>query len=309
MSVPNDDPARRRAVHQPVLLRETIAQLQLEPGLTVVDGTVGAGGHSRKILEQLGANGHLIGLDRDEMMLELATQNLTHGRATLVQSSYADLDRVLEGGHMTQVDRILIDLGLSSDQLAHESRGFGFQTSGNLDMRFDRAHGQPAYELLNERSATELAEIFERYGEERFAASIAEEIVRRRKTHPFRTVSDLTEAVAAAVPVREQKSSHKHPATRVFQALRIAVNDELTHLDRALSETFPRCLKAGGLLVVITFHSLEDRMVKTAFQDDQTWEILTPKPIVARPNEQKLNPRSRSAKIRTARRKATSLPS
>ena len=309
MSVSNDEPSRPRAVHQPVMLRETISQLQLESGLTVVDGTVGAGGHSRKILEQLGANGHLIGLDRDEMMLELANAQLAKDRATLVQSSYANLDRVLEQRKISGVDRILVDLGLSSDQLAHESRGFGFQTSGELDMRFDRSQGQPACEFLNERSTAELSDIFSRYGEERFSDSIAAEIVRHRKSHPFKTVEHLTQTVTAAIPQREQKSSKKHPATRVFQALRIAVNDELTHLDRALSDTFPRCLNEGGLLVVITFHSLEDRMVKTAFQDDQTWEILTPKPIVARPNEQKLNPRSRSAKIRTARRKTKNLPS
>jgi 16S rRNA (cytosine1402-N4)-methyltransferase len=308
MSARPDDPNRRRAVHQPVLLRETLAELDLEPGLTVVDGTVGAGGHSRKILEQIGPAGRLLGLDRDEMMLELAAQHLDDERATLVQSSYADLDRVLAERKLSGVDRILIDLGLSSDQLAHESRGFGFQTSGELDMRFDRSRGQPASELLNGRSAAELAEIFERLGEERYAASIAEQIVRRRSTHPFKTVNDLTEAVAAAIPRREQQASRKHPATRVFQALRIAVNDELLHLERALSDTFPRCLNEGGRLAAITFHSLEDRMVKTAFQDDQTWEILTPKPIVARPNEQKLNPRSRSAKLRAARRRATNPP-
>jgi 16S rRNA (cytosine1402-N4)-methyltransferase len=203
---------------------------------------------------------------------------------------------------LAAVDRILVDLGLSSDQLADRNRGFGFQTEGDLDMRFDRSAGRTAGELLNELARDELKRVFEEYGEEPFAEAVAEEIVRRRGETKIETVTDLVAAVEAAIPRKIRTRSKKHPATRVFQALRIAVNEELEHLQRSLAETFPRCLKPGGLLAVITFHSLEDRIVKHAFQDQSTWESRPPKPVLPRPNEQKINPRSRSAKLRTARR-------
>jgi 16S rRNA (cytosine1402-N4)-methyltransferase len=303
MAATPDDPSRRQSRHRPVLLQETITQLQLSPGLTVVDGTVGAGGHSEQILKHIGKDGLLIGLDRDPMMLQFAAQKLTGDNVILKQSSYADLESLLEELKLPGIDRILVDLGLSSDQLEHEFRGFGFSTEGSLDMRFDPSTGQSARGLLNSASKDQLTQILEDYGEERFAESIAEAIVVQRKRTPIESVQSLNEVVESAIPAAVLKKSDKHPATRVYQALRIAVNDELDHLQRALRETFPRCLNTDGILVAITFHSLEDRLVKRAFQDEEQWENLTAKPISPRSVEQKMNPRSRSAKLRAARKK------
>lgn len=305
MAVTPDDHSRRKSRHRPVLLRETIAQLQLSPGLTVVDGTVGAGGHSEQILKQIGKDGLLIGLDRDPMMLEFAAQKLSGENVILKQASYADLESLLEELNLPGVDRILVDLGLSSDQLEHESRGFGFSTQGDLDMRFDRSSGLSAAELLNTASKHELIQILENFGEERFAESIADAVIARRQQSSIASVQDLNEVVESAIPDAVLKKSDKHPATRVYQALRIAVNEELHHLQRSLTETFPRCLNTDGILAAITFHSLEDRLVKRAFQDDEQWENLTAKPISPRSVEQKMNPRSRSAKLRAARIKST----
>ncbi|MBD3671939.1 MAG: 16S rRNA (cytosine(1402)-N(4))-methyltransferase RsmH [Planctomycetaceae bacterium] len=302
MAASREDSAQRLSRHKPVLLRETLQQLQLSPGLTVIDGTVGAGGHSEFILKQIGPTGTLIGLDRDTTMLEFASQKLQGNNVTLKQSSYADLDQVLAEMNLQGVDRILVDLGLSSDQLEHEGRGFGFSTTGQLDMRFDTTQGRSASDLLNNATTQDLIHIFETYGEEKFASSIAEAVVRRRTDSPIESVADLNRIVEQAIPTAVQNQSDKHPATRVYQALRIAVNDELKHVEKALTETFPSSLPPGGILAVITFHSLEDRLVKQTFQDDKLWENLTPKPIVPRPNEQKMNPRSRSAKLRVARR-------
>jgi len=301
MAASPEDSASSKSKHKPVLLRETIQQLELSAGLTVVDGTVGAGGHSQFILQQIGATGTLIGLDRDPMMLSYARQKLHQGNVTLKQSSYADLPEILDELQVTGVDRILVDLGLSSDQLEHAERGFGFSTSGRLDMRFDESRGESAAELLNTINKSELIQILDDYGEEKFATSIADAIITRRKHSPIETVQELNEVVESAIPDAVVRKSDKHPATRVYQALRIAVNNELLHIQRAITETFPNCLNVNGILAVITFHSLEDRLVKRAFQDQNQWENLTTKPITARPNEQKMNPRSRSAKLRTAK--------
>jgi 16S rRNA (cytosine1402-N4)-methyltransferase len=293
----NNTPA---AVHLPVMLRETLTALRLSPGLTVVDGTVGAGGHSRKILEAIGPTGRLIGLDRDDMMLAHAARNVCGDNVSLVKSSYAELNQVLPTLGLTTVDRILVDLGLSSDQLADRGRGFGFQAGGDLDMRFDTSANRSAAEFLANESRETLQNVFEEFGEEPFAREIASEIVARRNHAPLVTAADLVEAVEAAIPASVRQQSQKHPATRVFQAIRITVNEEFAHLQRAIDDTFPNCLSPGGILVVITFHSLEDRIVKQAFQNKSRWKNLTPNPILPRPNEQKINPRSRSAKIRAA---------
>ena len=290
----------RSARHQPVLLREVLDSLDLRSGLTVVDGTVGAGGHSRPILEQIGPQGRLIGLDRDPMMLTLAAQTVAAPNCDLIQASYADLPDVLRERDMTTVDRILLDLGLSSDQLADDARGFSFSATGPLDLRFDTRSGQPAWKVLEEISDHDLQDILERYGEERFSGRIARAIVSRQQTAPIRTAGDLAEVVAAAIPASARRTATKHPATRVFQALRIAVNTELEHLEHALNDSLHRTLKPGGRLVAVTFHSLEDRLVKTAFRDKSRWHNLTPKPITARAVERKMNPRSRTAKLRAA---------
>lgn len=291
------------SIHKPVLVREVIKWLDLQPGLVVVDGTVGAGGHSREILKYIGPEGTLIGLDRDPMMLKFASQTLSGSNCHLRQSSYADLPDVMREIGVDHVDRILLDLGLSSDQLADEQRGFGFDSTGMLDLRFDTSQGEPAWKLIERSSEEDLAEIFKRYGEERFSDAIAAHLVERRKQHPIHTASDLVNAVEEAIPQKFLRTAKKHPATRIFQALRIAVNDELTHVETALNETTYRSLIPGGRAVVITFHSLEDRIVKTAFRNSDCWENLTPKPITATQTEQRMNPRCRSAKIRAAKRK------
>lgn len=288
------------AVHQPVLLRETVRLLDLAPGMTVVDGTVGAAGHARRISENIGAEGTLIGLDRDSLMLAHAARFVNGPNRYLRQASYAELPAILAELGIDGVDRILLDLGLASDQLADESRGFSYESSGPLDLRFDVSRGKPAWRILEEADERELADMFREYGEEPFAGPIAREIASRRGTSPVRTAAELAEAVAAALPGRVRGESRKNPATRVFQALRIASNDELGQLRLALDHALPDALRAGGRAVVISFHSLEDRLVKNAFRDKERWHNLTPKPIVASTAERKLNPRSRSAKARAA---------
>jgi 16S rRNA (cytosine1402-N4)-methyltransferase len=236
------------------------------------------------------------------MMLGLAAQVLSGPNVHLIHSSYAELPEVLPTLNISAVDRILLDLGLSSDQLADRERGFGFQTAGPLDMRFDTSTGQPVWELLESANEEQLANIFHEYGEERFSRQIAAAIVDRRRSRPVRTAADLVAAVEETVPAKSRRESHSHPATRAFQALRIAVNEELNHLQRALDRSLDESLAPGGRLVVITFHSLEDRMVKDAFRNKERWQNLTSKPVPATPLEQKVNPRSRTAKLRAARR-------
>jgi 16S rRNA (cytosine1402-N4)-methyltransferase len=300
---PAEHPPPTPSVHTPVLLREVLQFLDLKPGLTVVDGTVGGGGHSRRILEQIGPDGTLVGLDRDRSMLARAALVLSAPNCHLRPASYAELPQILGDVGIEQVDRILLDLGLSSDQLADPGRGFGFEAEGPLDLRFDQTMGEPAWELLQELAESDLTEIFERYGEERFASRIAARIVERRQTEPVRTARQLAAIAESAVPAKSRQDRRKHPATRVFQALRIAVNHELEQLESALGAALPESLPPGGRLVVITFHSLEDRLVKNAFRDKERWQELTSKPVSPRATEQRINPRSRSAKLRAAIRK------
>jgi 16S rRNA (cytosine1402-N4)-methyltransferase len=289
-----------RAVHIPVLLKETLAALELRPGMVVVDGTVGAGGHSRKILEAIRPGGTLIGLDRDPMMLRLAAENLGEAAdVVLKQSSYAELDAVLDELALPAVDRVLVDLGLSSDQLADRERGFGFKAGGPLDLRFDVRHGRPASELLRTADVQTLTDIFRDFGEDPNAHRIAHAIVQQRSSTAIDTAAELARIVEQASPGRRDT----HPATRVFQALRIAVNEELEQLKRLLGDVGPRRIQAGGRLVVISFHSLEDRYVKDAFRETERWDPLTKKPVTATPIEERLNPRSRSAKLRAAVRR------
>jgi 16S rRNA (cytosine1402-N4)-methyltransferase len=229
------------------------------------------------------------------MMLQLAESALAGTECQLVHASYAEIGSVLKDLEIEAVDGVLVDLGLSSDQLAHADRGFSFESAG-LDMRFDTTQGQSAADLLNEAPAHELADIIYHFGEERFARRIARRIVDHR---PIQSATQLAEIVRRAVP--PPKGRHRiHPATRVFQALRIAVNDELGTLEQLLHQTLPAVLKPGGRAVAISFHSLEDRRVKQTFRDGP-WEVLTRKPVTATEDEEQQNPRSRSAKLRAAR--------
>jgi 16S rRNA (cytosine1402-N4)-methyltransferase len=309
-STPAGDPGA--SVHRPVLVREVVQFLDLGPGLTVIDGTVGGGGHSQLILEQLGPDGKLIGLDRDPAMLARASHRLADPRAILKHGNYAQLPQFLDSLGISRVDRVLLDLGLSSDQLADPSRGFGIHSGSRseepLDMRFDPSDGPTASELLSTLGEGELADLFERLGEERASRAIARTIVAKRSELTNWAAADLVTAVGEALPRGAKRSYEIHPATRIFQALRIAVNHELEHLQQFLSGALPDRLKAGGRVVVISFHSLEDRFVKDAFRDQALWQNLTPKPVTARSAEQRMNPRSRTAKLRAAVRKATENP-
>ena len=292
----------QKSVHVPVMPREVLHYLQLTEGLTVVDGTVGAGGHSAQILKRIGSTGRLIGFDRDPMMLEFASEKLTQPNAHLFKSSYTRVQEFLPDMGLTKVDRVFLDLGLSSDQLVDRERGFGFDSKGPLDMRFNPKRGRPASELLKESSVQQLETIFKDFGEEPFADRIAARIVLDRKQNPFRTTEDLEACVRSVVPGSNRTA--KNPVTRVFQALRIAVNNELEHVQKMMTKVLPEILKSDGIAVVLTFHSLEDRIVKSAFKGNQEWQVLTKKPVESTPAEIRINPRTRSAKLRAVKRKA-----
>ena len=236
-------------------------------------------------------------LDRDPAAIEAATEHLADLPVKPVQANFCDLPEVLAELGVEAVDGILLDLGLSSDQLADLERGFSFSSTGPLDLRFNPMQGKPAWRLLERLSAEHLADLIYQYGEERYSRRIARAIVERRRDHPVETAADLAELVRRCVP----RSRHDRidPATRTFQALRIAVNDELKSLEIALRR-LPDCLRPGGRLAVISFHSLEDRPVKEAFRDDPRLTPLTRKPITPSDAETAENPRSRSAKLRVA---------
>ena len=297
-------PAQPEARHRPVLPQEVLNWLDPQPGQTVVDATVGAGGHSHLIAKRLGPGGRLIGLDRDASMLELARPSIADCLVTLVHSNFEQLRNVLDAMKVDRVDAVLADLGFASDQMDRAERGFSFQVSGPLDMRLDPTERETAADLVGTLKETDLADIFWRYGEERFSRRIARRIVEARNREPITTTIQLAELVRRCVP----RAGKIDPATRVFQALRIAVNDELGALERLLAD-LPKCLRPGGRAVVISFHSLEDRLVKHAFRNREQWEALTRKPVTASEEEMQSNPRSRSAKLRAARiRQAEATP-
>ena len=268
----------------------------------IVDGTYGGGGHSRALLQVLPEDeGQLIALDRDPAVSKRFEQESHDPRITLFLGSYEHVGRALATiDDIDVVDAMVLDLGLSSDQLEDSTRGFSFHQEGPLDLRFDDENGQSASDWLATHSEKEIADTIFRYGEERCSRRIAREIVaRRRQENPITTVQDLAEICRRCVP---QSKNHKiHPATRTFQALRIAVNDELGILERTL-KLAPDWLSAGGRFAVISFHSLEDRIVKNAFRDDPRWNPLTKKPLRPTVREELDNPRARSAKLRVAER-------
>lgn len=282
------------------MLQEVLEQLQPQAGAIMVDGTLGGGGHTRPLAELVGPTGRILGIDRDPAAVERTAAALADlPQVTPLHASYVDLPEVLHELEVDSVDGILLDLGLSSDQLADRERGFSFSSDGPLDLRFDPTRGEPASKLLARLSAEHLADILYHYGEERFSRRIARRIVERRKSAPILTAADLAHLVRGSVPnARSQKID---AATRTFQALRIAVNEELDGLKLAL-QRLPSLLKPGGRLAIISFHSLEDRLVKQAFRDSELLHVVTPKPLQASPSETGANPRSRSAKLRIAER-------
>jgi 16S rRNA (cytosine1402-N4)-methyltransferase len=292
-----DSPA---PIHVSVMLDEVLAALEPRAGQVIVDGTLGAGGHTRAIAERVGPSGYVLALDRDPGALDAAERNLAGLAVKIAAANYCELGEVLKELEIQTVDGILLDLGLSSDQLADPLRGFSFEAEGDLDLRFDTESGEPAWRLIQRLDAVELANVIFQLGEERHSRRIARAIVERRLQSPIRTAKELAELVRANVP-RSPDTRRIDPATRTFQALRIAVNDELGSLTRAMRD-FPNYLAVGGRLAVISFHSLEDRIVKEAFRDDPRWEVITRKPMRPGDAEVNRNPRARSAKLRVARR-------
>jgi 16S rRNA (cytosine1402-N4)-methyltransferase len=289
------------SLHQPVLVDEVVAWLAPREGATIVDGTVGGGGHASALSRRVGSSGRVIGLDRDPAMLALAGEAVHGLPVTLVHAPYREMRGVLDDLGIDRVQGVLLDLGLSSDQLAREDRGFSFVADGPLDMRFDPDSGGPtAADLVNRLSAEDLANVFYEFGEERFSRRIARRIVEARQEGAIRTTGQLADLVRRSVP-RRNRYGAIDPATRVFQALRIAVNDELDQLEATL-RVIPDLLAAGGRAAIISFHSLEDRRVKWAFKTDPRLTVLTKKPVTATDQEVSVNPRARSAKLRVAER-------
>ena len=288
--------------HVPVLRDEVLDWLQPRDGGLYVDGTLGLGGHTQAVLERSAPSGRVIGFEWDAEALARAQERLVpyRERLRIVHASYADLASALEKLNVGPVDGLLVDLGVSSLQLDDRDRGFSFRADAPLDMRMDRRRPVTAAGLVARLSEEQLADLFYHYGEERQARRIARFLVEAREAEPVTTTGRLAEIVAAAVP-RKFHPQRIHVATRVFQALRIAVNTELDNLARLLV-TAPAVLATGARIAIIAFHSLEDRMVKQAFAGNPAYRVLTRTPIEPQPAETQDNPRARSAKLRVAER-------
>ena len=308
-------------IHKSVLLHECVQALQIRPDGIYLDGTLGGAGHSLEIVRRLTGAGRLIGVDRDETALQAASQRLApyRSRVQLVHRNFQDLAQILAELQIPGVDGILLDLGVSSPQLDDGSRGFSYMEDAPLDMRMDRTERLTAAQIVNEWSGEELRRILYDYGEERYAHRIAAAIQRRRAEKPIETTLELVEIIRSAMPPQALREK-QHPAKRSFQAIRIAVNDELGAVERVMTDAIG-CLNPGGRLAVITFHSLEDRIVKSAMQQAAKGctcppefpvcvcgkkplvQILTHKPIVAGEEELQENPRARSAKLRVCEKR------
>lgn len=285
------------APHAPVMLAECLAHLAVQPGAWYVDGTFGAGGHTRAILS---AGGNVLALDRDPSVTRfLASEALAVGRLKFIEGNFSELDVHAQAAGVAPLAGVLLDLGVSSMQLDEAERGFSFRQPGPLDMRMG-ASGLSAADLVNSASQEELAGLIFRYGEERYSRRVARRIVEAREHAPLTTTDELAEVIARAYPPGHRRD---HPARRTFQALRIAVNDELGALGRALAAT-ERVLAPGGRVVVLTYHSLEDRIVKHFFRSSRLLTPLTKKPLTASDEEVLMNPRARAAKLRAAARGA-----
>jgi len=296
-----DVDGNRHPVHVPVLLQQTLTILDLRSGLVVVDGTVGAGGHATGIAAAVGPDGHVVGLDRDREILAQAQEALAQAGGSgaaagfsLHHSPHAGLREVLAGIGQSCCDRVLLDIGVSSLQLDRPERGFSFMADGPLDMRMDATAKLTAERWLHEVSEQDLADTLYHFGEERHSRRIARRIVGERRRCRITRTRQLAELVVAAMPAPARRG-RIHAATRTFQAIRMAVNDELGALERGMQAAFD-CLRPGGRLAVISFHSVEDRVVKRFLRD--RFDVVTKKPITATPAEARDNPRARSAKLR-----------
>ena len=307
-------------IHEPVLLQEVLEWMDVKPDGVYCDGTLGGGGHSGAMLRLSGGTATLYGIDRDMTAIEAATARLREFPGFhALHGNFHDGKALLMAAGAPKLDGVLLDLGVSSPQLDRGERGFSYHEDAPLDMRMDVSQGQTAADLLNSASEQELCRIIRDYGEEKWAARIAQMICEHRAKKPMETTFDLVHAVDAAIPKAVRRKDDGHPARRTFQAIRIAVNDELDPLDKAICD-FVDCLKPGGRMLVITFHSLEDRIVKQTFArlanpctcppgtpvcicgKQPQVKIITKKPILPTEKELEDNPRARSAKLRVAER-------
>ncbi|MCP4342760.1 MAG: 16S rRNA (cytosine(1402)-N(4))-methyltransferase RsmH [Desulfobulbaceae bacterium] len=297
------DDRQAEQIHTSVLLHECLHYLSPEAGKVYVDGTLGLGGHTAAILSASAPDGRVVAFEWDDNALQYALTRLDDfkDRLTVVQRNFAELAAGLDEIGIQQIDGLLIDIGVSSLQLDMGERGFSFQRDEILDMRMDSRGETTAQSILAKASEQELADIFFYYGEERQARPIAAAIVEYRKNEEIRTTKQLVRIVAHAVPKRFHPK-RIHVATKVFQALRIAVNTELENLARILDDAV-RFLRPGASFCVISFHSLEDRIVKRKFKNNELLEVLTGKPVMSSPEEIAINPRSRSARLRVARKR------
>lgn len=287
--------------HIPVLLQEVVALLDPKPGEFFIDGTAGNGGHLAALLERVGESGKVLGIDFDPSAIGRLTEKFSaKENVTLVNGNYANTAEILEGRHLPKADGFLLDIGFSSMQVDASGRGFSFQKDEPLDMRYQPNEGMAtAEEVVNGIGEKELADLIYQFGEERMSRQVAKAIVEHRRKRRIETTLQLAEIVKGALP-RSYERGRIHPATRTFQALRIYVNGELANLERALTH-IPRIVKSGGRVAVISFHSLEDRIVKNIFRDmhkEKNATLLTKKPLIAGEEELSRNPRSRSAKLR-----------
>ncbi|MFK7741915.1 MAG: 16S rRNA (cytosine(1402)-N(4))-methyltransferase RsmH [Planctomycetota bacterium] len=296
-----EEHGNRPLVHEPVMLQQVVSILELRPGLVVVDGTVGAGGHAVVIASAIGPNGLLVGLDRDSEILAVAQASLADARSagaaaqfSLHHSPHAKLCKVLAGIGQPRCDRVLLDLGVSSLQLDRPERGFSFMADGPLDMRMDSTAKLTAARWLADVPEQQLADTIYQLGEERHSRRIARRIVDERRRTRITSTRQLAELVASAMPGGARRG-RIHPATRTFQAIRMRINDELGELERGLAAALEG-LAPGGRLAVISFHSIEDRVVKHYLRAHA--DVITKKPLVATPDEVRRNPRARSAKLR-----------